>query len=248
MSRLKLIVILLLVCALAFAAGGTIAYFTDAKENVDVFTVGNIYITLTQTAVKADENGNLVADTESARIEGGELETPVVTNNGKLFPGQTIDKDPTIKNVGKDKAFVCAKVIIEDGSRDIHKLFGYEGYSEIDIEGLFAGGLLDEQVHVGTWNGIEDVCYNDNYAMVQVADRTNGKYEFYFFILEETKENDEIVIFEEIFVDPLFGNTEMIELSELKITVQAFAVQHFGFSDCYQAMRVAFGKHFENCK
>lgn len=248
MSKLKLIVILLLVCAVAFAAGGSIAYFTDAKENTDVFTVGNIYITLTQTAVKADENGNLVADTESERIEGNDLGTPTVTNNGKLFPGKTIAKDPTIKNVGNDDAWICAKVIIEDGSRDIHKLYGYEGYAEIDIEGLLVGGLLDEQVHVGVWNGMQDVCYNENYAMVQVADAVSGKYEFYFFILEKTEKDDEIVVFEQIFIDEFFGNEEMKELAELKITVQAFAVQSFGFSDCYKAMRTAFGDHFKDCK
>ena len=39
-SRLKLIVIALLVCAVAVTARESIAYFSDAKGSTDVFTVG----------------------------------------------------------------------------------------------------------------------------------------------------------------------------------------------------------------
>ena len=157
----------------------------------------------------------MIPDPEKPKIEGGELNSPTLSENGKIFPGKTIYKDPTITNVGDDDAWVCAKVIIEDGSKDIHKLFGYEGYNEIDVEGLLSGGLLDETVTVGAWNGIEDVCYNDHYAMVQVADRANDKFEFYFFILTEMKNGDAVTVFEEIFFDPIFDHSQMLELSEL---------------------------------
>ena len=247
-SKFKLIVIALLVCVVAVTASESIAYFSDAKESTDVFTVGNIYISLTQTAVKADSNGNLVADPTLDRIEGSDLGSPTVVNNGRIFPGQRIAKDPTIKNVGGDDAWICAKVIIEDGSKDIHKLYGYDGYDDIDVERILAGGLLDENVHVGTWNGIEDVCYNDNYAMVQVADRANDRYEFYFFVKNKMSNDEEVVIFEEVFIDPVIDNDGMHELAELKITVQAFAVQRFGFEDCYTAMRTVFEEHFNKCQ
>ena len=167
-----------------------------------------------------------------------------MVNYGRIFPGQTIAKDPTVKNTGEDSAYVCVKVIIEDGSRDIHKIFGYEGYDEIDIESLLGGGLLGERVHVGTWNGIADVCYNDNYAMVQVAVRVNDAYEFYFFILNPLEKGDEVTVFDTMIIDPMLSNTDMLELAELKITVQAFAVQQFGFDDCFSAMNGAFEDHF----
>lgn len=247
MSKFKSIFILLAVFAIVLTVGGSIAYFSDAKESTSVFTVGSVYISLTEAEVKDDGRGNLIEDTAKDRINGADLGAATEVNYGRIFPGQTITKDPTIKNTGDDSAWVCAKVIIEDGSKDIHKLFGYEGYDEIDIESLLGGGLLDESVHVGRWNGIDDVCYNDRYAMVQVADKMNGKYEFYFFILDTMEKDEEVVIFDTLFIDPLFDNTEMLELSELRITVQAFAVQEFGFEDCINAMRGAFGTHFENC-
>lgn len=248
MSKFKLIVISLLVCVIALAAGGSLAYFSDAKETTDVFTIGSISVSLTQAAIKEDAAGNMVEDTESPRIEGGNLSAPTVSNNGRIFPGKTIFKDPTITNVGEDDAWICAKVIIEDGSKDLHKIFGYEGYNEIDVEGLLAGGLLDENVSVGIWNGIEDVCYNENYAMVQVADRQNDKFEFYFFILGATEKGEKVTVFEQIFFDPMLEYEHMTELSELKITVQAFAVQKLGFTDCYTAMRTAFSSYFKKCQ
>jgi len=248
LSKLKLIAVSLLVCVVALAAGGSIAYFSDSKATTDVFSVGSVSVSLTQSAIKEDAQGNMILDPEKPKIEGGELNSPTLSQNGKIFPGKTIYKDPTITNVGDDDAWVCAKVIIEDGSKDIHKLFGYEGYNEIDVEGLLSGGLLDETVTVGAWNGIEDVCYNDRYAMVQVADRVNDKFEFYFFILTELKNGDAVTVFEEIFFDPIFDHSQMLELSELKITVQAFAVQKFGFDSCYNAMRTAFGTYFEKCQ
>ena len=248
-SRLQLIVIALLICLVAATARETIAYFTDSKASTDVFTVGNVYITLTQTAFKTDADGNLVADPDKNRIEGSDLGNPTLVDNGRVFPGQRIAKDPTIKNVGGDDAWVCAKVIIEDGSKDIHKLYGYEGYNEIDIEAILAGGLLDdENEYTGVWNGFEDVKHTDDYAMVQIADRANDKYEFYFFMKNKMSKGDEVTIFEEVFVDPIIDNVGIHELAELKITVQAFAVQRFGFSDCYSAMRTVFEEHFKNCQ
>ena len=247
-SKIKIIAISLLVCVVALTAGGSLAYFSDAKETTDVFSVGSITISLTQSAIKEDAAGNMVADPTSPRVEGGALNSPTEVNNGRIFPGKTIYKDPTIKNIGDDDAWVCAKVIINDGAKDIHKIFGTAGYDDIDIESLLTGGLLDETVSFGTWNGIEDVYYNDHYAMVEIPDRANDKYEFYFFILTPMSTNDEVIVFEQIYFDPILDHNQMTEFSQLKITVQAFATQKFGFDDCYTAMRSAFDSHFAKCQ
>lgn len=249
-NKFKLISLLLLVSVIALGAGRTIAYFTDAKESEGVFTAGNVYIEMTETAVKRDGTGNLIADTDKDRIKGTSLDsdTPAFHDYGTLFPGMSIAKDPTIKNVGDFSAWIAAKVIIKDGAGDINKLFGYHpGNPDIDIELLLSGGLLDERVHVDFWNGMADVCYNDRYAMVQVSNQADGIYEFYFFMLNKVEKGGEVVIFDQMNIHPLFGNEEMKEFTELSITVQAFAVQTFGFGDCYSAMREAFGEHFERC-
>ena len=248
-KKIKLLTVIaaLLVMAMAIA-GGSVAYFTDAKDITGVFVAGNVYIELSEAAVKKDATGNLVEDAESDRIVGGDIDgTDVIRDFGKVFPGQTIHKDPTIENTGDDSAWVAAKIILTDGAGDIHKLFGYEGYDDIDIESFLSGGLLGESVRVGEWNGISDVCYNERYAMVQSASRERGVYEFYFFMLKSLESGESVEIFDTMTIDPFLDNSDMRELCEFQISVQAFAVQEFGFSSCYDAMQGAFLEHFTSC-
>jgi len=247
--KLKMLAFILSIAACIVAvAGGTVAYFTDSKETNNVYTAGSIHISLTEAAVKLDAAGNLIEDTESPRVVGTAIGpgSPVI-DHGYLFPGKTIHKDPTIENTGNSSAWVAFKVIISDGLGNIHDLIGYYGNEDIDIELLLTGGLLDESVHVGTWEGISDVAYNANYAMVQAADPTLGVYEFYFFMLAPLAPGDSVTAFDTMFIDPLFSGQDMEEFRDLKLTVQAFAVQKFGFSSCYAAMTTAFGEHFEGC-
>lgn len=244
----KTVVVAFILLLSIVLTGDTLAYFTDSKESTNVFTAGNVYITLTEAEVKADAAGNLIEDTEKDRVSGAALgEANVVKDYGKIYPGQTIHKDPTITNTGDDGAWIAAKIIISDGHGDIHKIMGYDGVDAVDIEMLLKGGLLDEGVRMGTWNGISNVCYNENYAMVQVANRAEGVYEFFFFMLAATEKGDEVVLFDTMEIDPIWDNAEMKELVELEIKIQAFAVQTFGFTSCFDAMKGAFSSHFVNC-
>jgi predicted ribosomally synthesized peptide with SipW-like signal peptide len=247
LTRPKIFTLVLAFCvAVIAAAGGSVAYFTDTKATENVFTAGNVYIELSEAAVKADSGGNLLEDTEKDRIVGAEIgsTTPTVVDYGCLFPGQTIHKDPTIKNVGKNSAWVAAKVIITDGDGDIGRLYYSATDSDIDIRMLLRGGLLGESGRVGEWNGMTGVRYNENYAMVQASNRANGEYVFYFFMLNKLEKGESVELFDTMLVDPYFGNDEMEEFAQLKIDVEAYAVQSFGFSGCYEAMNEAFADQF----
>lgn len=251
--KLKIVALTLAISVIAsLAVNATIAFFTDAKETETVFTAGNVYIELTEAAVKKDGTGNLIEDTESDRFYGGEINgsgASVINNYGIVFPGQSIHKDPTIKNIGLSNAWVAGKIIIDDGVGDIHRLFCYtEDSDSIDIELLLSGGLLEEHVHIGEWNGIDDVCYNENYAMIQHSNHQNGKYEFYFIMLNPLGIGESVELFDTLNIDMYFDNEEMQEFRDLKITVQAFAVQTFGFSSALEAMEGAFAEHFGNIR
>ena len=251
LTKLNILAIALVVCvAIVAVAGGSMAYFSDTREMTNVFTVGNVYISLTEAAVKNDGAGNLIEDTASPRVEGVAIDSAenVYHNYGMLFPGKVMHKDPTITNTGDDDAWVAAKVIITDGAGNINNIFGYENSELIDIKALLSGGLLGETARFGTWNGIEGVRYNDNYAMVQKADVTNGVYEFYFYIHSAMVKNDSVELFDTMIIDPEFGNAEMQELANLEITIQAFAVQTFGFNNCYDAMHSAFPEYFKDAQ
>lgn len=250
-SKLRLSALVIALSVLfGMVCGETIAFFTAKSESTGVFTFGNVYIEMTEAAVKYDSQGNLIENTEASRVlandtsEGG---LPSVHDYGIVTPGQTIYKDPTIQNVGDVNAWIAAKVIIEDGAGDIFRLYKYNDYyNDIDIERMLAGGLLDEEVHVGDWMGNEYVCFNDNYAMVQIPDRDSGRYEFYFIMLKQFAPGESVELFDTFFINPYFGSSEMAEFAEFKITVQAFGVQVSGFASCYDAMTVAFAEHFSN--
>jgi len=235
--------LLLLISVIAFA-GSTIAYFSDTKQTGNTFTSGNVEISLSESAITTDTTGNVIADPTKPRIMGTAEET--VHDYGVVYPGQSIFKDPLVKNIGSSPAWVAVKVTLTDGKGDICKLMGYDPdrTDMIDIEAMLQGGLLDEKVHVGLWNGIENVCYNDRYAMVQKASRAEGKYEFWFFMLQPLTNGQSFVVFDSMNIDGAWTNSDVQELVEFKINVCAYAVQTFGFDSCYKAMTTAFKSSF----
>ena len=235
--------LLLLLAVIAFAAS-TIAYFSDVKQTSNVFTSGNVAIVLSESAITRDEAGNVIADTTRPRVFGTSDGT--LHNYGTVYPGQTIFKDPIVTNSGLSDAWVAVKVTITDGTGDICRIMGYnpDETDMIDIEAMLGGGLLDEKVHVGVWNGIEDVTHNDRYAMIQTADARAGVYTFYFLMLEPMQPGDEVMLFDHVTVPREWDNAEMQQLADLKIHVQAFGVQTFQLESCLKAMQQAFPTHF----
>lgn len=240
---MMLSLLLLLVSVLAFA-GSTIAYFSDVKQTANTFTAGNVSIVLSESAITRDNAGNVIADTSKPRVLGTAEGT--LHNYGIVYPGQVICKDPTVRNCGSGDAWVAVKVTLTDGEGDICKVMGYDPDETdmIDIETMLSGGLLDEKVHVGTWNGIENVCHNERYAMVQVASRANDTYDFYFFMLSPVAKGDSFTVFDTMIIDEIWDNDEMKELSDFKINVCAYAVQLYSFDSCFDAMTTAFGSEF----
>lgn len=80
----------------AVAVGGTLAFFTDTKAATNVVTFGDVKISLTE-------------NTSDASGEKGQ-----VTSDGLQFssivPGDTLNKEPVVKNVGTNDAYVRVKV------------------------------------------------------------------------------------------------------------------------------------------
>ena len=85
MNKRKVLTLALTVCIVAIlAVGGTLAYFTDTDDATNTFTVGNVNITLTEP------NWEEPAD--------------------PVYPGQVLDKDPTVTNDGSNPCYVRIKV------------------------------------------------------------------------------------------------------------------------------------------
>lgn len=78
----------LALCATAII-GGTLAYFTDTDAKDNTFTVGNVDIELTEPNWNAAETAG---------------------THTNVYPGQKLDKDPTVKNIGANDCYVRISV------------------------------------------------------------------------------------------------------------------------------------------
>lgn len=115
MNKKKLVVVIAsIMMILTIAIGGTLAYFTDATDKENVFTVGNVDIEITEE--KWDATGE-----EEAK---------------DAYAGEALAKDPVVDNVGKNPCFVRVSVTGLDqfGEKgDITTRYMYQnGYNETD--------------------------------------------------------------------------------------------------------------------
>lgn len=230
----------LVLCIVLFAYT-TFAYFSDSKEMTNTFTAGNIKIEMSEAAVKRDDHGNLVENTAADRVLGGD---DAVHDYGVVYPGIEIYKDPTIRNIGTEDAWIAARVVVTDGRGDLRNVIGFGGSDGINIRELLSGGLLDETCLFGQWNGIDGVRYNDHYAFVQTAHPEIGEYVFYFFIEAPFAAEDEVVLFDRFAVADDWNGEEISELIDLKIRVEAYGVQTFDLKSSFEAMTKAFPDQF----
>ena len=118
-----------LVCAVALvltAIGGTLAYLTDKDKAENVFSVGSVDISLTETN----------------KING---EAVTGTNFTNVIPGDTITKTPVIKNEGSETAYVRVFVtlsntnntFITDLKNAIDTVYEAAGKSETEIQAIY---------------------------------------------------------------------------------------------------------------
>lgn len=84
MKKKILALALVVVLAVTAVTGATLAYFTDNDAKTNTFTVGNVQIELTEPEWE------------------GKVE--------KVYPGQVLDKDPTVENTGANPCYVRVKV------------------------------------------------------------------------------------------------------------------------------------------
>jgi len=150
----KIIALCVVVAMLAVAIiGGTLAYFTDTDEAVNVMTMGNVKIE--QIEQQRDENGNL-EDFEQGKPVFPAVGAIAWDDNGvdvngaeyKVFDDglkNVIDKIVTVKNTGKSDAYVRTIIALEapdyDAKNLIHINYNSAGlektnWTPIDIDGV----------------------------------------------------------------------------------------------------------------
>lgn len=124
-----------LVCAFALvltAIGGTLAYLTDKDKAENVFSVGSVDISLTETV---EVNNGKTGDDKVIYANKVSTTNGTTTFSG-LMPGNTIVKTPVVKNTGDQDAYVRVVVHINNQEKIYSLLKEYlkgEGTSVNDI-------------------------------------------------------------------------------------------------------------------
>ena len=111
MSKKKIISLCLVVCLLATAIGGTLAYFTDTGSAKNTFTVGNVDIEVSETN----------------KINGVEVTGNAFEN---VMPGTEITKKAVVTNNSSEDAYVRV-VVRATNQEELYALL--EKYSETDV-------------------------------------------------------------------------------------------------------------------
>lgn len=231
----RILTVALVIALLATCFAGTVAYLTDTDEQVNTFTTGNVQIKLDEVVpVKNTTTGNLDAGT--TRTENDQ-------DDYKLFPAMTVAKDPTITvEEGSEDAWIAAKITVVG---DLYSLIGVENYDNIDITKLASGGLMSETAkQVTGWKGLSMVYETDSAVVYQVADKASNTWTLYVFVKTVKSEENTVTLFTTLTIPEEYDNEQMAKLNNMKISVDAYAVQANGFADCYTAMTTAFADAF----
>ena len=154
MSKKKIISLCLVVCLLATAIGGTLAYFTDTEAVKNVMTMGNVDIE--QIEQERSPAGGLQPYTQNQTLlpmGGYDWEEVNVNGDSISVLAGALDKIVTVKNKGNSDAYVRTIVALEAGkSEDEAKSMWYNNLAVSDNS-----------------DGTQVIC-EDNNLFVQIGD------------------------------------------------------------------------------
>ncbi len=195
-----LVVLLSAVLLVAATILGTVAYLTDSTEVVNTFTVGNVDIKLDEAVV--DANGV----STGKRAEKG--------NEYHLIPGQSYVKDPTVTVIaGSESSYVRMLVTINC-------------YDELTA--IFGDPFLPQRFVEG-W---DSTVWETTGVIHEDEEANTATYEFrYFTTVKPAKDADLVLdaLFDKIVVPTSMTGAQLASIKNLKITVEAHAIQATGF-------------------
>ena len=201
MKKKFLVACLCVALAVLTIAGTTLAYLTSQDEVINTFTVGKVEIKLDEA--KANADGTLV--------EGADR---VKANSYKLIPGHTYNKDPMVTVLkGSESSYIKMTVTFTKAA-ELDAIFAPTG---ADLTSIFTGYNAANWIAKGN---TEDTTANT---------RT---YEFWYkeTVAAPTADVALDALFDQIKAPDSLTNSDLNNLKDLKITVNAYAIQADGFA------------------
>ena len=201
MKKKILVACLCVALAVLTIAGTTLAYLTSQETVTNTFTVGKVEIKLDEA--KANTDGTLV--------EGADR---VKENSYKLIPGHTYNKDPMVTVLkGSESSYIKMTVTFTKAA-ELDAIFAPTG---ADLTSIFNGYDSTNWIYKGN---TEDTTANT---------RT---YEFWYkeAVAAPTADVALDALFDQIKAPDSLTNSDLNNLKDLKITVNAYAIQADGFA------------------
>lgn len=175
MKNKKIAIVACIGLALCFLISGAYAFMTaETEELTNVVTYGNIKIEL------LEPGWDNLEDSDADKI-------PDIAEN--LSPGETISKDPTIKNVGKNKTYAFFEIQIPKKSVDY-----------ADSNGLPVSADPNNP------NDLFSYTLNNSWTLFNV-DESNEEYNSYFYHYVSSVEP-------QATTTPIFNSVEFIDFIE----------------------------------
>ena len=205
-ARKILVSLAALALVAAISIGGTIAYLTSTDEVVNTFTVGNVAIKLDEA--KANTDGSLVPNAERVKA-----------NSYKLLPGHTYNKDPMV-TVLKDSEDCYVKMTVTfTKANELDAIFAPTG---AELTSIFNG------YDAANW------IYKGNTKDTTANTRT---YEFWYKEVVKSAATDTELdaLFDQIVVPGEITKEQLATIKDMKIIVNAYAIQADGFDTAADA-------------
>ena len=261
MTKKKILVLALSLAMVAIlAVGGSLAYFTSDDHAENTFTVGNVKIELIEQ--QRTEDG-----TELEAFEQGKALNPIVGSAqgekdkfGMPIAKNYVDKMVTIKNTGKNDAYIRAYFAIPSALDDGYETFNaganvlhFNFGNKIDADGNITSteGAEWKWTHGSKWNyfettidGIEYNVYFADYYQAVGAGETTAQFVQGVYLDKSFDYKDDGY---HAFGKKLDGLESFVSTDAgLTVTcpVYAVAMQAAGFDNAAAAIEAAFGKNY----
>ena len=232
MKKLILIAASALLMVASIAVGITIAWFTDTKETTNVFTAGDVSIRLEEL----DPDGEMVDITNQG----------VQMDYGHVYPGRKVVKNTSVTNIGSEVAYIAAEIVIIDGDRDINAALSIPGEAggTTRLDEFFEGGLWGESFTRVVGSKPYFVTWESANYIIQYDKRMTDGFWINVFVKNSLDSGNTLELWDGFTFPDDWGNEEMLQCANLRISIKVFAAQAAGFSSCTEAITTSFGNEF----
>lgn len=203
LTKKKVFVTAVAISLIAILSMGTLAWFNATDDVTNTFKVATN---------ENDTDPTFKVEVSETDLNGQKTLDGVTYYD--VVPGDTIAKNPTIKNTGDYAQWIRASVTMTKAD----KWSAYGG--SLKFTDVFAGSSYDVVANVATatanWLLVEETATPD----------ANGDAVWYLYLNSELVKDAEAVLFEEVMIDEDFTLEEVMDLGgEFNISVKADALQ-----------------------